>query len=79
MGKRPEDIGRGLALAARVGTEFVAATAVGAFLGYLLDRLLATWPWLMIAGIFVGLAAGMRNVSRLAQQKEETDRRNGTT
>lgn len=70
MRKDEESIGRGLGLAARVGTEFVAATVVGAFLGYLLDRLLGTWPWILIAGLFLGLAAGMLNVFRLAQRTE---------
>lgn len=74
MRKEEESIGRGLGLAARVGTEFVAATAVGAFFGYLLDRFLGTWPWLLILGMFLGLAAGMLNVYRLAQRTSEEER-----
>ena len=38
---------------------FVVLVLVFAGIGYLLDRLLHTLPWLMVAGVFVGGAVGL--------------------
>lgn len=56
---------KGLALASRVGAEMVAATAVGGLLGYGLDAWLGTGPWLLVAGVVLGGAAGFFGVYRL--------------
>jgi len=63
-----DEFRKGLSFAARVGTELVAATMVGVFLGYLLDRFLGTKPWLMVAGVVVGAIAGFLNVYRFFQR-----------
>jgi ATP synthase protein I len=55
---------KGLSFAFRIGTELVAGIAVGAGLGWLLDRWLGTRPWLMIALFVLGAMAGMMNVYR---------------
>jgi ATP synthase protein I len=55
----------GLGLAMRIGTELVAAIAVGAGVGYVLDMWLGTKPWLMIVFFLLGSAAGMLNVYRV--------------
>lgn len=64
---------KGLSYAARVGVELVAATLIGTGIGYFADRFFKTSPWLMIAGVGVGAAAGVLNVFRFVQsiQKEE--------
>jgi ATP synthase protein I len=54
----------GFGLAMRIGTELVAAIAVGVGLGYVLDMWLGTKPWLMVVFFFLGSAAGMLNVYR---------------
>lgn len=72
--KNPEgqdEFRKGLSFAARVGMELVAATMVGAFLGYLLDRYLATKPWLMVVGVVVGAIAGFLNVYRFVQRMNQ--------
>jgi len=56
---------KGLALASRVGLELVAATVIGAGLGYALDRWLGTRPWLLVVGVVLGAAAGFFAVYRL--------------
>jgi ATP synthase protein I len=65
-----DEFRKGLSLAARIGSEFVAATVVGGGLGYLGDRLFGTRPWLLAAGLFLGTAAGVlaayREASRMS-------------
>lgn len=56
---------KGLALASRVGLELVAATLIGAGLGYALDRWLGTGPWLVVVGVVLGTAAGFFGIYRL--------------
>lgn len=48
----------------RIGVELVVAVAVGAGIGWALDRWLGTRPWGMILFLFLGIAAGMMNVYR---------------
>ncbi len=51
-------------LAMRLGVEMVAALVIAVVIGWGLDRLLHTRPWLMIAFVPLGAAAGLRNVFR---------------
>ena len=57
----------------KLGTELVAAVAVGTIIGFILDTLFDTKPWLIIIFFFLGTAAGILNVIRTANrmQKEE--------
>ena len=57
----------------KLGTELVAAVAVGTIIGFILDSWFDTKPWLIIIFFFLGAAAGMLNVIRAANkmQKEE--------
>ena len=56
-----------LGLAFRIGVELVSALAIGLAIGWLLDRWLDTRPWLMVVFIFMGGAAGILNVYRIAR------------
>ena len=57
----------------KLGTELVAAVAVGTIIGFILDSWFDTKPWLIIIFFFLGAAAGMLNVFKAANrmQKEE--------
>ena len=57
----------------KLGTELVAAVAVGTIIGFILDNWFDTKPWLIIIFFFLGAAAGMLNVIRTANrmQREE--------
>ena len=57
----------------KLGTDLVAAVAVGTIIGFILDSWFDTKPWLIIIFFFLGAAAGMLNVIRAAKrmQKEE--------
>tara|TARA_B100000902_G_C27284391_1_gene903609 strand:- start:739 stop:1023 length:285 start_codon:yes stop_codon:yes gene_type:complete len=57
----------------KLGTELVAAVAVGTIIGFILDSWFDTKPWLIIAFFFLGAAAGMLNVIRTANQMQKED------
>ncbi|MBC8055244.1 MAG: AtpZ/AtpI family protein [Rhizobiales bacterium] len=60
--------GTAMGIGFRIGTELVVGVVIGAGGGYALDRWLGTAPWLMILGLVVGFAAGLRNVFRLTAE-----------
>ena len=57
----------------KLGTELVAAVAVGTIIGFILDTLFDTKPWLIIIFFFLGTAAGMLNVIRAANKMQKED------
>ena len=57
----------------KLGTELVAAVAVGTIIGFILDNWFDTKPWLIIIFFFLGAAAGMLNVIRTANQLQKKD------
>ncbi len=57
----------------KLGTELVAAVAVGTIIGFILDSWFDTKPWLIIIFFFLGAAAGMLNVIRAAKQMQQED------
>jgi len=57
----------------KLGTELVAAVAVGTIIGFILDSWFDTKPWLIIIFFFLGAAAGILNVIRTANQMQKED------
>ena len=57
----------------KLGTELIAAVAVGTIIGFILDTLFDTKPWLIIIFFFLGAAAGMLNVIRAANRMQKED------
>lgn len=55
-----------LGMAWRLSTELVVAVLVGAGLGYGLDMLFGTRPWILLIGLGFGFAAGVMSVFRVA-------------
>ena len=55
----------------KLGTELIAAVAVGTIIGFILDTLFDTKPWLIIIFFFLGAAAGMLNVIRAANKMQK--------
>ena len=66
-----EEINRKSGLAYAAGFSLFAAVLAGLIAGWLLDRWLGTSPWLLIAGIILGAAAGfyelIRSASKISQ------------
>ena len=57
----------------KLGTELVAAVAVGTIFGFILDSWFGTKPWLIITFFFLGAAAGILNVIRAAKRMQKED------
>jgi ATP synthase protein I len=65
---------RALGALATVGLTFVVSTAGATLAGYFADRWLGSSPWLTLAGLAVGIAAGFRNLFRSIKQVEGQER-----
>ncbi|MFG1360338.1 AtpZ/AtpI family protein [Xanthobacter pseudotagetidis] len=59
--------GSGVALAFRLGAEFVSGVLVGSLIGYGIDYFLAISPWGLIVFTLVGFGAGVLNMLRAAE------------
>ena len=57
----------------KLGTELVAAVAVGTIIGFILDTWFGTKPWLIIVFFFLGSTAGILNVIKAAKRMQEKD------
>ena len=62
-----------LGSAFKLGTELVAAVAVGTIIGFILDSWFDTKPLLIIIFFFLGAAAGMLNVFKAANRMQKED------
>ena len=58
----------------KLGTELVAAVAVGTIIGFILDSWFDTKPWLIIIFFFLGTAAGILNVIRTANRMQKENK-----
>ena len=68
-----EERGSFMGNAFKLGTELVAAVAVGTIIGFILDSWFDTKPWLIIIFFFLGTAAGILNVIRTAKQMQKEE------
>jgi ATP synthase protein I len=64
---------RMLGVLSTVGITLVAATVIGYFIGFYLDRLFGTSPWLTILFLLFGIAAGFKNLFDQAKKIEKLD------
>ena len=62
--QRGQAMGQGL----RSAVELVVGVGFGAAVGWWLDSVLGTRPWLMIVMVLLGFGAGMMNIIRTAQR-----------
>ena len=71
VAKQAGDAQRALALAMRLGVELVAAMVIAVVIGWGLDKLFHTKPWLMILMVPFGMAAGIRNLVRASARSDK--------
>ena len=69
----PQKKGAYMGIAFKLGTELVAAVAVGTIIGFILDSWFDTKPWLIIIFFLLGAVAGMLNVIRAANKMQKGD------
>lgn len=62
MEEERKDFLRWLGVLSTVGINIVAATVIGFLIGYYLDLLFGTKPWLMILFLILGIIAGFRSL-----------------
>jgi ATP synthase protein I len=53
----------------RVLAELIGGMVGGAVIGYALDRLLGTSPWLLLVLLFLGIASAFRNIIRISTRR----------
>src|SRR6478672_196973 len=63
--------GRGMAYGMRMAAELVGAVMVGGAIGWGLDRLLGSTPWLFLLFFVLGFAAGVLNVVRAYERMQK--------
>lgn len=78
--KRDKPVFRHFLEASSVGLNLVFSTFVGLAMGYGLDKLFHTSPWLLIVFTILGIVAGFRELVRMAKKQasdeEEADNDN---
>jgi ATP synthase protein I len=62
----------GLGMGMRIGVELVASLVIGVGIGWGLDRLLGTSPWLLLVFFLLGAAAGMMSIYRVMMGMSQT-------
>lgn len=69
---------RQLLQASTVGLNLVFSTFIGLAIGYGLDKLFKTSPWLTIIFLILGIVSGFRDLVRMAKKQDERSDKNGT-
>ena len=59
---------RAMAFFVQISVTIIACIAVGIFLGWLLDRLLGTTPWLLMVFSFLGVGAAFKSIFEFAKK-----------
>ena len=59
---------RALSFLSQIGITIVVCVAVRIFLGWLLDRLLGTSPWLLIVFTLLGIVAAFKSIFDFAKK-----------
>ncbi len=65
-----KDAWRSLGELSSIGMTLVLATVIGLVAGYYADRWLGTKPWLLLAGLGLGIVAGFVNLFRSVNRAE---------
>jgi len=55
----------------RVLAELIGGMVGGALIGYVLDRLFGTSPWLLLALLFLGIVSAFRNIIRISTRRPD--------
>jgi ATP synthase protein I len=64
---------RNLATLSSIGISVVLAIGIGVFFGLTLDRWFGTKPWFFFIFLFIGIAAGFKNIYVIASREIHRD------
>ena len=73
MNNDKKDLFRNLAMVSSMGISVVMAIGIGVWLGLSLDRWLDTKPWFFYIFLFIGIAAGFKNIYVIAGREIRRD------
>jgi len=66
--EQPADFVKALSMLSQIGITIVACIGVGIFIGWLLDRVLGTSPWLLLVFSLLGIVAAFRSIFDFAKK-----------
>jgi ATP synthase protein I len=72
MEEKDRKLIRMIGVLSTVGLTLVFATVIGLYVGIKLDAWLGTSPWFTAVFLFLGIAAGFRNLFVYARRSQET-------
>ena len=79
MGENKRQLFQSLAMVSSMGISVVLAIAIGVWFGLTLDRWFGTKPWFFYIFLFIGIAAGFKNVYVIAgkeiRKSDDSDQR----
>ena len=70
-GQKDQAPAKGMRQGNRVLTELIAGPAGGALLGWFLDRLFGTAPWILLIAMVLGIVVAFRNIIRISNERPE--------
>lgn len=73
MSNDKKEIFRNLAMVSSMGISVVAAIVIGVWFGLTLDRWFGTKPWFFYIFLFIGIAAGFKNIYVIAGREIRRD------
>jgi len=73
MAESNRDLLKSLAMVSSMGISVVLAIGIGVWFGLTLDRWLGTNPWFFYIFLFIGIAAGFKNVYVIAGREIRRD------
>lgn len=71
--KQEKPLFKQLLEASSVGIQLVISTFVGFAIGYFLDKIFKTSPWLTIVFLIIGIISGFRELLRVARKQNKHD------
>ena len=68
-GRDQKGVDEGYRLGNRVLAELIGGIAGGLLIGWVLDLLFGTKPWLLLAFLFLGIISAFRNIIRISTKR----------
>jgi len=71
MDNQKRELLQSLAVVSSMGISVALAIAIGVWLGLTIDRWLGTKPWFFFIFLFIGIAAGFKNIYVIARRESK--------